>query len=80
MCVCINKFILQFITNLKNFFRVSCSASVSFVCPIYGHYIVWFPFVRSFVRSFVRPSVRLSRFRLKFLVEVVIDEVEVQST
>ena len=28
----------------------------------------------------VRSSVRLSRFRLKFLVEVVFDEVEVQST
>ena len=35
--------------------------------------------VRPSVRSFVRPFVRLSRFRLKFLVEVVFDEVEVQS-
>ena len=53
-----------------------------FLCPIYGHYVFWSvrPFVRLFVRPFVRPFVRLSRFRLKFLVEVVFDEVEVQST
>ena len=36
--------------------------------------------VRPSVRSSVRSFVRLSRFRLKFLVKVVFDEVEVQST
>ena len=51
-----------------------------------GHYVFWSvrpsvcPFVRSSVRLSVRSSVRLSRFRLKFLVKVVFDEVQVQST
>ena len=59
-----------------------------------GHYVFWSVHlfvclsVYSFVRLSVHPSVRssvcsfvrLSRFRLKFLVKVVFDEVEVQST
>ena len=39
-----------------------------------GHYVFWS------VPPFVRSSVRSSRFRLKFLVKVVFDEAEVQST
>ena len=39
-----------------------------------GHYVFWS------VRSFVHSSVHLSSFRLKFLVKVVFDEVEVQLT
>ena len=50
--------------------------TTSFYAPptiVEGHYVFWSvgPLVRSFVRS--------SRFRSKFLVKVVFDEVEVQS-
>ena len=37
-------------------------------------------FVRSFVRSSVCPFVRLSRLRLKLLVKVVFDEINIQLT
>ena len=43
-----------------------------------GHYVFWS--VRPFSHLSVPPSVSSSRFRLKFLVKVVFDEVEVQST
>ena len=51
-------------------FIITLIQSWMFLCPIYGHCV--FRSVQSFVR--------LSRFRLKFLVEVVFDEIEIQST
>ena len=53
------------------------SLTLGFYAPptiVEGHDVFWS------VRPFICPSVRLSRFRLKFLVKVVFDEVEVQST
>ena len=43
------------------------SVGIVLLCPNYRHYIFWS----------VRSSVRLSRLRLKFLVKVEVDEVEV---
>ena len=63
---------------------ISIDVSSLFLCPTYDSrgalcFLVCAS-VRPSVRSFVRSFVRLSRFRLKFLVKVVFDEVEVQST
>ena len=62
------------IANVSRFSAVSyCKPTyfhVYFLRPIYGHYVFWS----------VCLSIHLSHFRLKFLVKVVFDEVEVQST
>ena len=61
-----------------------CLSFYFYVPPtiVEGHYVFWSVrwFVRSSVRSSARSFVRLFRSRLKFLVKVVFDEIEVQST
>ena len=50
-------------------------STINFYAPFMG-----LMFSSLCIRAFVCSSVRLSRFRLKFFVEVIFDEVEVQST